>query len=264
MGDIQLSATVAEVYESFFVPALFAEWPDRVLAAAGVGAGERVLDVACGTGILARTAMARVGAGGEIVGLDLNQGMLDVARRMAPMIDWRHGRAEALPFAAESFDVVVSQFGLMFFQDGTAALSEMMRVLRPGGRLAIAVWGTLDATPGYAAMVDLLVRLFGEDMANGLRAPYNLGDTRALRAELQAAGLPGATIATEVGTARFPSIDDWVYTDIRGWVLADRLDDQQFQRLLHSARHELNSFVVADGTVAFAAPAHIATAVKHS
>ncbi len=262
MGDIQLSATVAEVYESFFVPALFAEWPDRVLAAAGVGAGQRVLDVACGTGILARTALVRVGAGGQIVGLDLNQGMLDVARRKAPMLDWRLGRAEALPFAAESFDVVVSQFGLMFFQDRTAALREMMRVLRPGGRLAIAVWGALDATPGYAAMVDLLVRLFGEEMASSLRAPYNLGDTRALRSELRAAELPGATIATEVGTACFPSIDDWVFTDIKGWVLADRLDDEQFDRLLQSARRELRRFVVADGAVAFAAPAHIITATK--
>lgn len=264
MGDIQLSATVAEVYESFFVPALFAEWPDRVLAAAGVGKGQRVLDVACGTGILARSALAWVGAGGQIVGLDLNQGMLDVARRKAPMLEWRQGRAEMLPFAAESFDAVVSQFGLMFFQDRAAALREMIRVLRPGGRLAIAVWGALDATPGYAAMVDLLVRLFGEDMANGLRAPYNLGDIHVLRAELHAAGLPRATIVTESGMARFPSIDDWVYTDIRGWVLSDRLDDIQFQRLLESARHDLNGFVGADGSVAFAAPAHIVTAVKHA
>ena len=224
--------------------------------------GQRVLDVACGTGILARAAAKRVGANGAVIGLDVNDGMLAVAAKKAPDIEWRQGKAEALPFEDNHFDAVVSQFGLMFFETRQAAIREMYRVLRPGGHLAIAVWDSLDHTPGYAAMVSLLGRLFGEQAANGLRAPYILGDTQELQALMTAAGILSAHISTQQGTARFPSIDDWVYTDIKGWVLADMLDDVQFNLLLTEARKALSPFVISDGSVAFDAPAHIITAVK--
>jgi ubiquinone/menaquinone biosynthesis C-methylase UbiE len=104
----QVSRSAAEVYEEFFVPALFEEWTDRVAEAARVGPGARVLDVACGTGVLARKVAGRVGSTGSVVGLDVNDGMLAVARRAAPGIEWRQGRAEALPFGDASFDAVVS------------------------------------------------------------------------------------------------------------------------------------------------------------
>jgi SAM-dependent methyltransferase len=262
MSDIQLNKRIAEVYDEFFVPALFAEWPARVLAAAAVQAGQRVLDVACGTGVLACAAAEQVGAQGLVSGVDVNAGMLAVAQQKAPAIDWQLGRAEDLPFHNAAFDAVVSQFGLMFFQDRPAAMREMLRVLRPGGHLAIAVWGMLAATPGYAAVVDLLRRLFGDQAADSLRAPYCLGDLALLRAELSAAGLPEADITTHTGTARFPSIRSWMFTDIKGWVLADLLDDQQFEQLVAAAQQELQQFVIADGSVAFPAPAHIITASK--
>jgi len=123
----QVTKSAAEVYEEFFVPALFQEWASRVTDAAGLRAGQRVLDVACGTGVLARAAAERVGPAGAVVGLDVNDGMLGVARRRAPQLEWRPGRAEALPFEDRSFDAVVSQFGLMFFEDRAAALAEAIR-----------------------------------------------------------------------------------------------------------------------------------------
>jgi ubiquinone/menaquinone biosynthesis C-methylase UbiE len=92
MSDIQLSTQIAEVYDEFFVPALFAEWPARLLAAAAVQSGQHILDVACGTGALARTAAEWVGMHGAVIGLDLNPGMLAVAKKKAPAIDWRQGR----------------------------------------------------------------------------------------------------------------------------------------------------------------------------
>jgi len=259
----QVNRSAADVYEEFFLPALFAQWAGPVADAAGVQTGQRVLDVACGTGVLARAMVERVSPTGSVVGLDVNEGMLDVARRTAPQIEWRQGVAEELPFADNSFDAVGSQFALMFFNDRRAALREMMRVLKPGGRMAIAVWAALEDTPGYAAMVDLLRRLFGETHASRLYAPYILGNVDELRTLFHQAGLSNAAIATEPGVARFPSIESWVFTDVKGWTLAELIDDAQYARLLAEAEQAMTAFVDGDGRVAFSAPAHIVTAVKN-
>lgn len=258
----QVNHSAADIYEEFFLPALFQEWTERVARAARIQSGDRVLDVACGTGALARTVAAHVGPSGSVAGVDINEGMLAVAARKSPRIDWRHGPAEALPFDSASFDAVVSQFGLMFFEDRETAIREMHRVLRPGGRLALAVWDTLENTPGYAAMVDLLQALFGEQAAHGLRVPYNMGDKAALRVLFAEAGFPHADVTTHRGTARFPSIRSWVRTDVYGWVLADVLNDAQFEQLVSAGEQALAHFANADGHVSFDAPAHIVSAVK--
>lgn len=258
----QINTSAAEVYEEFFLPALFQEWPPRVAEAARIGAGQRVLDVACGTGVLARAVAPRVVPNGSVTGLDINPGMLAVARRVAPTIDWREGRAEALPFENDRFDAVVSQFGLMFFEDRGAAITEMMRVLKPGGRLAVAVWDVLESSPGYAAMVKLLQEQFDAKVADALRAPFVLGDTKMLRALFADAGVANADIETHTGTARFASLESWVYTDIKGWTLADAIDDTQYRKLIEAARGALGNFVGADGQVCFHIPAHIVVAVK--
>ena len=257
----QVSASAARVYEEFFVPALFREWAPRVADAADLRPGQRVLDVACGTGVLAREVARRVGPG-SVCGLDCNPGMLAVARARAPDIEWRPGRAEALPFAAGEFDAVVSQFGLMFFEDQAGALRELWRVLGPGGMLGVAVWARLADTPGYAAMVELLQQLFGERIAAELRAPYRLGDPDALSSLFTEAGIAGAGIETAAGTARFPSIADWVRTDVKGWTLADMIDDEQCEMLVRVATVHLHRFERQGGGVEFSAPAHIASARK--
>jgi hypothetical protein len=111
-------------------------------------------------------------------------------------------------------------------------------------------------------MVELLRRLFGERAAAALDAPFVLGDRQLLRSIFETAGVENAEIRTEVGTARFPSLASWIYTDIRGWTLADMLDDDQFDQLQREAQTALQSFVTVDGTVEFAAPAHIVTATR--
>ncbi len=260
----QVIKSAAEVYDEFYLPALFGAWGPRVVAAAAVKAGNRVLDVACGTGVAARAAAEVVGSGGSIVGLDVNEGMLDVARQHSTVIEWRAGHAESLPFDDNSFDAVLSQFGLMFFEDRIKALQEMYRVLKPGGKMAVAVWDTLENTPGYADVVAILQRLFGEDYANGLRAPYVLGNTTELKALFDDAGIVGAQIDTQPYEATFPSIEDWMFTDVKGWVLADMLDDTQYAHLLAEAEKSLARHLTEDGRVVFSAPAHIVTAQKPS
>jgi ubiquinone/menaquinone biosynthesis C-methylase UbiE len=258
----QVNRSAAEIYDEFFLPALFAEWAPRVAAAAGLKPGQQVLDVACGTGVLTREAARLVAPRGTVAGLDRNEGMLAVARRKAPSIAWHLGRAEALPFDDRSFDAVVSQFGLMFFEDRNKALAEMARVLRPGGTLAVAVWDAAERSPGYAAMIALLQRLFGERIANELRAPFVLGDEAALRTAFESAGIANATIRSHRGMARFPSIESWVRTDVKGWTLSDLIDDEQYALLLREAEKALRAFTQPDGTVAFEAPALIVTAPK--
>ena len=123
--------------------------------------------------VLAREAALRLGNEGLVAGLDVSPGMLAVAKRLAPTIEWREGAAESLPYEAESFDAVVSQFGMMFFQDRGTALREMMRVLAPGGRMAVAVWESLDKSEAYPREVALLERLAGQRAADALRAGSN-------------------------------------------------------------------------------------------
>jgi SAM-dependent methyltransferase len=258
----QVTRSAADIYEEFFVPALFQQWAQHMAQAAQLAPGQKVLDVACGTGVLAREAAKQVAPAGSVVGFDRNEGMLAVARREAPAIEWRQGLAEALPFADGAFDAVVCQFGLMFFENRTVALKEMWRVLRPGGRLAVAVWDVLDHSPGYGAMTALLQRLFGDDAADALRAPFILGSSEKLLSLFAEAGVPDAQIQTRVGTARFPSIEAWVRTDVKGWTLAEMIDDSQYKTLLEEAKRELTPYLQPDGTVAFRAPAHIVTATK--
>lgn len=252
----QVTGSAAEVYEELFVPALFGQWAPVLLEAVGLRPGDRVLDVGCGTGVVAREARRR---GGRVTGVDVNEGMLAVARRADPAVDWRSGAAEDLPFAAGSFDRVTCSFALMFLADRRAALAEVRRVLVPGGAVAVATWADADRSPGYAAMIGLLDRLFGREAGDALRAPFRLGDPAELAAVV-APAFPDVVVEERAGEARFPSLDGWVRTDIKGWTLADMIDDDGLERLLAEARTELAGFVAADGTVRFAAPALVASA----
>src|SRR5687768_9954218 len=155
------SADAATIYQDQVVPALMEEWAPRVVDAAEIRPGQHVLDVCCGTGVLARAAATRTGRNGAVTGLDLSPRMLAIAARLSPTLQWREGSADSLPFPDESFDAVVSQFGLMFVPDRVLALREMMRVLKPGGRVAVAVWTSLSDTPAYEAEVTLVERLAG-------------------------------------------------------------------------------------------------------
>jgi SAM-dependent methyltransferase len=166
----------AEIYEQWLVPSVFEALTGRFLATLQPRSGMRALDVACGTGIVARRIAGVVGPSGRVTGLDLNPAMIDVARTTAERahlaIDWHTGRAESLPFADASFDLVVCQQGLQFTVDKSAAVAEMRRVLAPGGSVAVSVWQGLDRHPVYAALHEAVLRVLH---APAFQAPFSLG-----------------------------------------------------------------------------------------
>lgn len=197
----QLPGRGPESYQRFQVPSLFEPLADVFLPRVAIEDGDHVLDVACGTGLIARRVAPIVGASGHVAAIDLNAGMIEVARALpAPegaSIEWREGDASSLPYEDGSFDVVVCQQGLQFVPDRAAALREMRRVLKPGGRVALAVWQSLDQSPCNLATAAALERHVSAEAARGLHAPFQLGDRDALRALLVEAGFTAISVEAD-------------------------------------------------------------------
>jgi SAM-dependent methyltransferase len=258
----------AEVYERYLVPALFLPSAEDLLRRAAPGPGERVLDVACGTGAVARQVAPMVGAAGTVVGLDVSPAMLGVARSLpapsGPAIAWREGSAVALPFPDAAFDLVLCQQGLQFFADRLAAVREMRRVLAPGGRVVLSVSRGVEHQPVYAALNEAMARHLGSP---AMAAPFALGDAEELRALLTEAGLRGAAVEPVVRTVRFPSPGRFVRFSVLGAAAAvpelARMDEAAREDLVAAIRGEteeaLRAYVDGD-ELAFPMAAHVAVA----
>ncbi len=202
----QMTGSGADSYERYQVPSVFGPLVRIFLERVALTPGQHVLDVACGTGILARLAAPMLGPSGLILGVDLNASMLEVARSLAPKdgarVEWRHGDATALPCEEAAFDIVLCQQGLQFFPDRPGALSEMRRVLKPRGRVGLCVWRGIENSPCHAAIAQALHRHVGAAVAARFQAPFGFGDRDALHAVMRGAG--------------FIDIDIQVATVIRG------------------------------------------------
>lgn len=256
----QISTDAAKIYDREFVPALFGQFAPILAEAADLRSGNTVLDVGCGTGVAALAALERVGQQGKVTGIDINPGMLTVARQKSGEIDWIEAAAEDLPFATAAFDVTLSQFTLMFFADRTRALREMTRVTGPGGRIALLTWEAVERTPGYDRLIPLLTETAGPEAGAALSAPFVLGEPEAIRSEFERAGLDIVEHRVVTGTARHASLDAWIDTEIGGWTLAETISTDQLRQLKDAARSQLSGHVAADGRVAFPAPAHLVIA----
>jgi ubiquinone/menaquinone biosynthesis C-methylase UbiE len=244
--SFQLTVEAAEAYEAQFVPAFFAQWAPTLCRAAGVASGRRVLDVACGTGVVARGA-AEITGPGNVVGVDLNEAMLAVARRVAPAIDWRQGDAADLPFPDASFDAVLCQMALMFFPDRAGAITDMARVTRPGGAVAILVPGALAEQPAYAPFVEMATQRAGAEARTLLSSYFACGDFDALTGLFERAGLAGPTTQVAHGIARFPSVDALVATEVNSTPLGERITPVVYEQLVAGARKVLAPFTTEDG-----------------
>ena len=217
-------ATVAEANEPYLMSTFGYAWTQALVQLAAPQEGERLLDVAFGTGPVARQAGPYVGLTGRVVGLDLNAGMLEVARNMpAPegiRVEWRQGDATALPFENASFDVVCCNQGLQFFPDRAKSLSEMLRVLSPAGRLALGVWRALERHPFYAALAEALESHVGHDAAQSLRAAFTLAHADELRTLIAEAGFRNIHIRIRSRLTRYPSLEEFVLGYVSGTPMA--------------------------------------------
>ena len=203
----------AETYENYFVPAMFLPWAAILLRHAAPQPRERVLDVACGTGIVARQAAPLVGADGQVIAIDMNPAMLAMARALpAPSgatITWQEGNAMALPFPDGAFDVVLCQHGLPFVPDRAVAVHEMRRVLTPGGRALAIVLQALARHPVFEALMESVARHLSLPIS-AVMTPFALYDADELRTLFTAAGFKKVDILPESTTVRFPEPERFV------------------------------------------------------
>jgi SAM-dependent methyltransferase len=225
MSGWQLVDNSAEAYERYLVTAVMAAFADELVEI--VRPGDRVLDVACGTGIVARRAAAR---GAKVVGADLNGQMLAVARAAEPAIEWIEADATALPFPDGAFDAVLCQQGLQFMPDPAAAVTEMRRVLAPGGSLVASVWRPCEA-------YEILAGLLDEQNAAVMRSPFQGGE--------ELARLIGGHVRIAIKPVRFASPEEMLRQEVASSPMSPTLDDALVEAFTAAIRDHVDD----DGVV---------------
>ena len=212
--DWEFEQSSPEAYEELFVPVIFAPWAERLIDRATIHDGDHVLDIACGTGIVARLAASFVGETGSVVGIDSDEGMLAVATESAAhaqrTIEWQEADASDLSFADERFDVVLCQQGLPFFDDPTAALREMRRVVAADGRVLVHVGRPLEYQPGWDVLADALSRHIGDEWGNMMHGPFPAWDGAYLHQIARDAGFDDVSVTIDIGSVRFSSVEEFV------------------------------------------------------
>ncbi len=256
----QLTGTAAELYERYLVPTITGVWAADLVRRAALQPRERVLDVACGTGIVARLAAEQVGDQGAVVGLDLNTAMLEVARALpAPpgaIITWTEASVLAMPFPDATFDEVLCQLGLQFFPDRPQALREMRRVLVPSGRVLLSVFGPIAHNPAPQALADALDRHLGPHASAIKRAEHDLDDPAELDELVSSAGFAEVSIETTTQQIRFPSPREYVRIQFAATPLATLIQEMPSHQqaalaeaVIADVRGALRTYIGDDGLV---------------
>jgi ubiquinone/menaquinone biosynthesis C-methylase UbiE len=253
----QMDASAPELYERYLVPAITSVWADDLLDRIEPARGESVLDVACGTGVVARR-LAERGHVGRLVGVDLNGAMLAVARAKSSDVEWTEGSALDLPFASRSFEVVLCQLGLQFFPDRPQALREMARVLRPSGRLGLSVYSAIEHTPAAHAFVQALDKFLGAESSRTKRAEHLSCGAAEVGAWVRQASFDRVDVETVTKQISFPSSLDYVRFQLTATPMAALLKgehDIARERIIAAVADDvvgrLDSSMLANGRLTF-------------
>jgi len=222
----QLQGSAPELYQRYLVPLITAVWAADLVDRAAPRPNDRVLDLACGTGVVARLVAERL-RDGRVAGLDINAGMLALAgstpQIRGPAIAWHEGSALEMPFPDADFDLVLCQLGLQFFPQRPIAVAEIARVLAPGGRLALSVFSALENNPAPHALANALDHRVSNAAAEIKRSEHVLADTAALRQLVEGAGFNAVTIETTTQTIHFPSVREYVRIQLAATPIAGLL-----------------------------------------
>ena len=256
------AANFAEVFEKVLVPAIFRPWARDLLDRVPVSSTDRVLDVGCGTGIVARLVRERIGRETRIEGVDLSPQMIAVARALAPDIVWHEAGAEAMPLADGVFDVALCQQAFQFFPDRPAALREMRRVLAEGGRVAITTWRPLEENPLFAALDDAATRQFGPRPDRR----FQFGDERAISLLLAEAGFKDIDARVVLRTEHVPDARTFVRLNLAATLpalneMGDAEREEAVDRMVRDAASTLARFAEGPG-LAHPVKANVVTAVS--
>jgi ubiquinone/menaquinone biosynthesis C-methylase UbiE len=249
----QVAGSAPEIYERELVRAVFGPWAPILTELAQPQLGERVVDIACGTGVVARMAAVKVGPTGTVTAIDLNSGMLAVARSLgtadnSAALNWREASADRLPLPDGSFDVAYCQLGLQFFADRPAALREMRRIVWSKGRLALMVWCAISESPGFDAFTRMLERNVSLAAATMMRAPFGLADADELSQLVTDADFREIRVQQRVGTVHFSSVEQFVSSYVGGSPLATHVaqaSDAARERLISDTKAALTPMLIA-------------------
>jgi len=262
--QIQTTTSPSEIYEQYMVPAVFSRWAAALLDSVSPQPGERVLDLACGTGVVARMAAPMVQPGGEISGLDFNGAQITTARTMDPSIDWQKGDAAELPFADEEFDLVVCQQGFQFFPDRVQAVKEVRRVLKPGGRVAITSWSSIGGSPGYLAIANALGKTVSASAAGLLDELFAFTTPEEVGRFFAEGGFPDAKVTTPRIDAVFASAEELTRAIAVGSIMRrtqTQFSDETLDLMAAEVAAEMAPYLGDDGLV-FPMEAQMLTAKK--
>lgn len=240
----------AETYERFLVPAIFRPWANDLLNRVAPAPEERVLDLACGTGIVARLVRDRRGSAQNITGADANPEMIGVARTLAPDISWHVANAMDLPFDAGAFDRVLCQQGLQFFADRATAVRQIRRVLTKRGRVALSTWRPLQENPLFWRLHQLAVERYGEHVDRR----FSFGEAERIVELLADAGFRDIRAEKVTRTERIPNTDTFVMLNL--FATVDRFDsmppeerENEVARFRAGAKPAIADFADGDGLV---------------
>ena len=262
--QIQTTTAPSEIYERYMVPAIFDRWSEALLSVVDLQPGERVLDLACGTGVVARMAAPMVQPGGEVFGVDFNGAQIATARTIDSSIDWREGDAGALPYADQEFDLVVCQQGFQFFPDRVQAVKEIHRVLKPGGRVGITVWSSIGASPGYLAIANALGKTVGASAAGLLDELFAFPSSDEVGRCFADGGFPDATVDSLEIDAVFRSAEEFTRAIAVGSIMRrtpTQFSEETLDLMAAEVAAEMAQYLGDIGLV-FPMQAHLMTATK--